>query len=63
MAYSMEEFIRDAHQQFLHGPTPEERRAFLEQLSPEERLRGLDPEEVFERFTPEERLRGGPRGD
>jgi len=67
MAYSMEEFIREAHQQFLHGLTPDERRAFLEQLSPEERLRGLGPEErlrglgpdeVFKRFTPEERLRG-----
>ena len=61
MAYSMEEFIREAHQQFLHGLTPDERRAFLEQLSPEERLRGLGPDEVFKRFTPEERLRGlGP---
>jgi hypothetical protein len=58
MAYSMEEFIRDAHQQFLHGLTPDERRALLEQLSPEERLRGLDPEERLRGLDPEERLRG-----
>ena len=58
MAYSMEEFIREAHQQFLHGLTPDERRAFLEQLSPEERLRGLGPEERLRGLGPEERLRG-----
>ena len=61
MAYTMEEFIREAHQQFLHGLTPDERRAFLEQLSPEERLRGLGPEERLRGLGPEERLRGlGP---
>jgi hypothetical protein len=58
MAYTLEEFIREAHQQFLHSLTPEERRAFLEQLSPEERLRGLDPEQRLRGLDPEQRLRG-----
>ena len=61
MAYTMDEFIREAHQDLLQGLTPEERQAFLARLDPEERLRGLGPEEVFQRFSPEERLRGlGP---
>ena len=54
MAYTMEEFIREAHQQFLHGLTPDERRAFLEQLSPEERLRGLGPEERLRGLDPDQ---------
>ncbi len=67
MAYTMEEFIRETHQQFLHSMTSEERQAFLDALppeerlrglGPEERLRGLGPEELFQRFTPEERLQG-----
>ena len=61
MAYTMEEFAREARQRFLQELTPEELRAMLDQLPPEERLRGLKPEEVFQRFAPEERLRGlGP---
>ena len=70
MAYTMEEFVREARQRFLQELTPEERQAVLDQvppeevlkhLTPEERLRGLKPEEVFQRFAPEERLRGlGP---
>ena len=67
MAYTMEDFIRETHQQILHGMTPEERQAFLAELDPDERLRGLGPEErlrdlgpeeIFRRFSPEERLRG-----
>lgn len=46
MAYTMEEFIREARQQFLQELTPEERLAVLNQLSPEERLRGLGPEDL-----------------
>jgi hypothetical protein len=61
MAYTMEDFIRETHQQILHGMTPEERQAFLDKLEPDERLRGLGPEEIFRRFSSEERLRGlGP---
>ena len=61
MAYTMEEFIREARQQFLQELTPEERRAVLNQLPPEERLRGLGPEERLRGLGPEERLRGlGP---
>jgi hypothetical protein len=52
MAYTMEEFAREARQRFLQELTPEELRAMLDQLP---------PEEVLTRFTPEERLRGlGP---
>jgi len=45
----------------LQELTPEERRAVLDQVPPEEVLKHLTPEEVLKRFTPEERLRGlGP---
>ncbi|HRW67429.1 MAG TPA: hypothetical protein P5032_17140 [Candidatus Competibacter sp.] len=70
MAYTMDEFIREAHQDLLQRLTPEERQAFLNRLDPderlrglgpEERLRGLRPEEILQHFSPEERLRGlGP---
>jgi hypothetical protein len=61
MAYTMEDFIRETHQQILHGMTRDERQAFLAELDPDERLQGLEPEEILQRFSPEERLRGlGP---
>lgn len=61
MAYTMEDFIRETHQQILHGMTPVERQAFLAELDPDERLRGLGPEERLRGLGPEERLRGlGP---
>jgi len=61
MAYTMEEFVREARQRFLQELTLEEQRAVLERAPPEERLRGLSPEEILRRFAPEERLRGlGP---
>jgi len=34
--------------------------SFLTSLTPEERLRGLPPNEVLRQFPPEERLRGLP---
>jgi hypothetical protein len=46
MAYTMEEFAREARQRFLQELTPEEQRAVLDRLPPEERLRGLGPEEL-----------------
>ena len=70
MANTMEEYVREIRQQFLHSLTPEERQAVLDQLppeeifkhfTPEERLRGLEPEERLRGLEPEERLRGlGP---
>jgi hypothetical protein len=61
MAYTMDEFIREAHQDFLQRLTPEERQAFLDRIDPGERLRGLGPEERLRGLGPEERLRGlGP---
>jgi hypothetical protein len=67
MARTIEDLMREARQFFLHSLTPEERRAVLDELppeevvkhfTPEERLRGLKPEDVLQRFDPEERLRG-----
>jgi hypothetical protein len=73
MAYTMEQFVRETHQDILQHMTLEERlhglapedvlKCFgpeerLRGLAPEERLRGLAPEDVLRRFGPEERLRG-----
>jgi len=61
MAYTMEEFIREARQQFLQELTLEERLAVLDQLPPEEVIKHLTPEERLRGLGPEERLRGlGP---
>ena len=70
MAYTMEEYVREARQRFLHELTPEEQEEVLDRLPPErlikhlpieERLRGLGPEERLRGLGPEERLRGlGP---
>ena len=54
MAYTMDEFIREAHQDLLQGLTPEERQAFLARLDPDERLRGLGPEERLRGLGPDE---------
>lgn len=54
MAYTMDEFVREAHQDFLQRLTPEERQAFLDRIDPEERLRGLGPEERLRGLGPEE---------
>ena len=61
MTYTMQDLIRETHQQVLCNLTWEERQAVLDQLPPEERLRGLGPEERLRGLGPEERLRGlGP---
>ncbi len=70
MADTIEDYVREIRQQFLHSLTAEERQAVLDQLppeeifkhfTPEERLRGLGPEERLRGLGPEERLRGlGP---
>ena len=48
MSYTFEDFRHDYE------------RELLQRLPPEERLRGLPPEELTRRLTPEERLRGLP---
>ena len=58
MATTIEEYVRDLRQQFLHSLTPEEQQAVLDQLPPEDVFKHFTPEDVFKRFTPEERLRG-----
>jgi hypothetical protein len=50
MAFSIEEYAREGYQEMLQY--------ILEDLSPEERLRGLAPEERLRGLAPEERLRG-----
>ncbi len=46
MAYTMEEFLHETKEMMLAH------------LTPDERLRGLDPEEVLKRYDPETRLQG-----
>ena len=58
LATTIEEYVRDLRQQFLHRLTPEEQQAVLDQLPPEDVFKHFTPEDVFKRFTPEERLRG-----
>ncbi len=48
MPYTMEDFERDFTREHLHL------------LPPEERLKGLSAETIFQRFSPEERLQGLP---
>ncbi len=61
MADTMEEYVREIRQQFLHSLTPEERQAVLDQLPPEEVFKHFTPEERLRGLGPEERLRGlGP---
>jgi len=48
MSYTMEDFNRDFTREHLHL------------LPPEELLKGLPPETVFQQFSPEERLKGLP---
>ena len=58
MSYTMEDFIRETHQQILHNMTPAERQAFLDELPAEERLKGLEPEDRLKGLDPEDRLKG-----
>lgn len=48
MSYTIEDFHRDLIKEYLHL------------LPPEERLKGLPPESIFQQFSPEERLKGLP---
>ena len=61
MAYTMEEFEHDTRRLLiahLHEFDPDEIQAILEQIPPQERLRGLDPEELLRALDPQDRLRG-----
>jgi hypothetical protein len=70
MTYTVDDFIRETHEEIIANLTPEERRAIIEEmppeerraiiqeLPPEERLRGLAPEQRLRGLDPEERLRG-----
>ncbi len=58
MPYTIDDYRRERKEEFLRSLTREDVSGLLGNLSPEERLRGLSPEEVFKAFPPEERLRG-----
>jgi hypothetical protein len=63
MAYTLDDYARDSHRFILDHLTPEERRAFLREVPPAERLRDLSPEvrrAFLQEVPPEERLRGLP---
>jgi hypothetical protein len=54
MAYTLDDYARDSHRFILDHLTPEQRRAFLQELPPEERLSGLPPEERLRGLSPED---------
>jgi hypothetical protein len=67
MSYTVDDFIRETHQEIIANLTAKERRGIIEEMPPEERLRGLEPEErlrglgadeLLRCLDPEERLRG-----
>jgi hypothetical protein len=60
MPYTMADFMRESLEHIMDDMTDDQRQAFLERMSPEERLRGLPPEERLRGLPPEERLRGLP---
>jgi hypothetical protein len=56
----MEEFERDTRRLLIahvHEFNPDEIQAILEQIPPQERLRGLDPGELLRGLDPQELLR------
>jgi hypothetical protein len=58
MSYTVDDFIRDTHQEIIANLTPEEPRAIVEAMPPEERLRGLGPDECLRGLGLDDRLRG-----
>lgn len=61
MAYTMEDFIRDAHRviiEHIDEFDQEERQEMLARMTVEDRLRGLNPEDRLRGLDPEDRLRG-----
>jgi hypothetical protein len=58
MSYTIDDFIRETHQEIIANLTAEERRAIIEEMPPEERLRGLGPDELLRCLDPEDLLRG-----
>ena len=53
MTYTVDDFIRETHQEIIANLTPEERLAILQEMPPEERLRGLEPEERLRGLDPD----------
>jgi len=60
MAYTMQDFRRDVMKEEWAKLSPEERKALLNRLPPEERLQGIPPEQLLKRIPPEQRLQGIP---
>lgn len=67
MPYTMEDFKRDAKEEFLKTLTLEERLKglpsdeLLKRLAPEERLKGLPPDELLKHLAPMNSSRIYPR--
>jgi len=58
MAYTYEEFLREAEEIAIRRAIERDPEAILKRFDPEERLKGLEAEDVLKRFDPEERLKG-----
>jgi hypothetical protein len=54
MPYTMADFMRESLEHIMDDMTDDQRQAFLERMSPEERLRGLPPEERLRGLSAEE---------
>lgn len=55
MPYTLEDYYREHVDPYIESLPPAIR---LKGISPEERLKGLPAEEIFQQFSPEERLKG-----
>lgn len=53
MTYTVDDVIRETHQEIIANLTSKERRAILQEMHPGERLRGLEPEERLRGLNPD----------
>ena len=58
MAYTYEEFLREAEEIAIERAIERDPDAILKRFDPEERLKGLDAEERLKGLDAEERLKG-----
>jgi hypothetical protein len=58
MAYTYEEFLREAEEIAISRAIERDPEAILNRFDPEDVLKRFDPEDVLKRYDPEERLKG-----
>ncbi len=58
MTYTVEDFVRETHEEIIANLTPEECVEIVKKMSPEQRLQGLAPEQRLQGLAPEQRLQG-----